>query len=66
VAASPGQTTANVVSFAVPFYLKQLAENEDGTGPVVKEPFLDGRQHLELPWRPKGSENPEAIGKEKT
>jgi protein gp37 len=35
----------------VPFYLKQLAENEDGTGKVVHLPYLDGRQHLDLPWR---------------
>jgi len=34
----------------VPFYLKQASENEDGTGRVVKEPTLDGKQHLDLAW----------------
>ena len=32
------------------FYLKQMAENEDGTGKVIHAPHLDGRQHLELAW----------------
>lgn len=35
----------------VPLYLKQMSENEDGTGKVVKLPDLDGKQHLDLPWR---------------
>ena len=34
----------------VPFYLKQMSEREDGTGRVVKAPYLDGVQHLATPW----------------
>ena len=34
----------------VPFFLKQMGEHEDGTGPLIHAPFLDGRQHLELAW----------------
>ena len=34
----------------VPLYYKQAGENEDGTGRVVKEPTLDGKQHLDLAW----------------
>jgi protein gp37 len=34
----------------VPYFLKQMGEREDGTGRVVKEPYLDGKQHLELAW----------------
>ena len=34
----------------VPFFLKQMSANEDGTGKVIHAPFLDGKQHLELAW----------------
>jgi len=34
----------------VPFYLKQMSENEDGTGKVVKLPELDGVRHDAVGW----------------
>ncbi len=33
----------------VPFFLKQMAENENGSGKVIHAPFLDGRQWLQHP-----------------
>lgn len=33
----------------VPFFLKQLRANEDGTGPIVKMPELDGKVWDEVP-----------------
>ena len=34
----------------VSFFLKQMAENEDGTGKVLKLPELDGVRHDALAW----------------
>jgi len=37
----------------VPFFLKQMGANEDGTGRVVKLPKLDGVVYAETPWENK-------------
>jgi len=37
------------VAAGVPFYLKQMAENEDGSGKVIHAPILDGRRWLQHP-----------------
>jgi len=38
------------VEAGVPFFLKQMAQNEDGTGKVVKMPELDDRVWAQTPW----------------
>lgn len=35
-----------------PLFVKQMSENEDGTGKVVKMPPLDGRVWAQTPWDP--------------
>jgi len=39
----------------VPLFFKQMGENEDGSGRVVKLPELDGRVYAETPWAMSGS-----------
>jgi protein gp37 len=37
------------IEAGVPYFLKQLSANEDGTGPLVKMPELDGKVWREMP-----------------
>ena len=41
---------AQCLDAGVPYFLKQASACKDGTGRVVKEPPLDGKQHLDLAW----------------
>ena len=41
---------AQCLDAGVPYFLKQASACKDGTGRVVKEPTLDGKQHLDLAW----------------